>query len=164
MPLVTYTPDEDDAQGLSRAFPDMQEEDFDSHNPLYATIKFICKPLIDEVLALIRRVYNAETITAKTGNYTITIADRGKVFSNAGAAGTITLTLPTVADAAGVSYKFYKSANQTFRIETGLIGRAKFGDLTNAASYFELTTRYGFGEIISDGTNWIWKYGPTDLA
>lgn len=58
---------------------------------------------------------HALTIEAKTGNYTVTAADSGKVFTNTGAGGTITFTLPVAV--VGLHYIFSVGAAQALRID-----------------------------------------------
>jgi len=53
-------------------------------------------------------------ISNKTGNYTILDTDSGTMFTNNGAAGTVTLTLPTAA--AGLTYVFVVKETQTLDI------------------------------------------------
>jgi len=53
-------------------------------------------------------------ISNKTGNYTILDTDSGTMFTNASAAGTVTLTLPTAA--AGLTYVFVVKESQTLDI------------------------------------------------
>lgn len=55
MSLVPYSPDADDAQGISRVFQDAEEPDFPSENERFATAKFVYKPMCDEILALIQQ-------------------------------------------------------------------------------------------------------------
>lgn len=55
------------------------------------------------------------TITAKTASYTITEADCGTTFTNAGASGAITFTLPAAAE--GLWYRFGVRAAQELRID-----------------------------------------------
>jgi len=54
-------------------------------------------------------------ITAKTSNYTVLSADKHTFFTNTGAAGGVTFTLPT--PAAGLTYEFYRDANQTVTVD-----------------------------------------------
>ncbi len=64
--------------------------------------------------------YNSERIylEAKTSNYSVAAADCGKVFTNLGATGAITLTLPA-SPAAGDNYTFAVQAAQELRVDPG---------------------------------------------
>jgi hypothetical protein len=55
------------------------------------------------------------TINAKAANYTVLASENGQCFTNTGASGTITLSLP--AATAGMHYKFYVGAAQQLRID-----------------------------------------------
>lgn len=52
--------------------------------------------------------------SAKTADYTVTAADTGTRFTNAGASGAVVFTLPT--KAAGLTYEFYAVANQAITV------------------------------------------------
>jgi hypothetical protein len=49
-------------------------------------------------------------VVAKTANYTVLAADNGALFTNQGAAGAVTFTLPTIAK--GLRYRFFVEAGQ----------------------------------------------------
>lgn len=53
-------------------------------------------------------------VVAKTADYTVTAADNGTIFTNQGAAGAVTFTLPTIAR--GLSYTFAVEAGQTVTV------------------------------------------------
>jgi hypothetical protein len=54
-------------------------------------------------------------VEAKTADYTVTVNDNGKTFTNAGAAGTITFALPPAT--VGLRYRFVVKAVQQLRID-----------------------------------------------
>lgn len=58
---------------------------------------------------------NQLTVQAKTADYTVTVADNGKLFTNAGASGAVTFALP--AATVGLRYQFYVAAAQQLRID-----------------------------------------------
>jgi hypothetical protein len=60
----------------------------------------------------------AAPIVAKTANYTITAAESGKRFSNRGAAGTVTLTLPA-ANSTLLHFFFELGVSQTLIVKAG---------------------------------------------
>lgn len=49
-------------------------------------------------------------VLAKTANYTVVAADNNTIFTNQGASGAVTFTLPTIAK--GLRYRFFAEANQ----------------------------------------------------
>lgn len=53
--------------------------------------------------------------SAKTANYTVLSNDNRQCFTNVGASGTVTFTLP--AAAVGLEYTFYRSASQAVRVD-----------------------------------------------
>lgn len=99
-------------------------------------------------------------IEAKTASYQIKPGDIGKVFTNRGASGAVTFTLPPVADlTVGWSCRFFVAANQSFVI-------ASSGSADNITTFNDLTAdsitintsaeRIGFGsEFVWDGTGWL---------
>ena len=58
---------------------------------------------------------NNTPISTKTANYTVTTADNGTAFNNAGAAGDVTFTLPTPAE--GMTFKFNDLAENTIYLK-----------------------------------------------
>lgn len=55
------------------------------------------------------------SVSAKTANYTVTAADNGTTFTNAGAAGAVTFALPAATP--GMWYRFVVKAAQELRID-----------------------------------------------
>jgi hypothetical protein len=55
------------------------------------------------------------TTSVKTADYTVTIADNGKTFTNTGAAGAVTFSMP--AAVAGLKYRFRVGVAQQLRID-----------------------------------------------
>lgn len=96
-------------------------------------------------------------IAAKTASYQIVPADIGTMFTNRGAAGSVTFTLPVVADIpTGWWCRFFVAANQAVVI-------ASSGSSDNITTFNDLTAdsitidtsaeRIGFGcELVWDGT------------
>lgn len=91
-----------------------------------------------------------ETHVAKTADYTLTIADSQKRFTNAGAAGTIVFTLPTCVGSSGyipygTTYRFFRSTSQAIRIDPdgteviGTGGAGKYIELDSDLTELELT-------------------------
>lgn len=62
--------------------------------------------------------YNVSHVEAKTADHTITLADNGKTFSNFGATGTVTFTLPTLdASTDGFEVGFIVGASQIIYLD-----------------------------------------------
>ncbi len=114
MALTPYEPDGDDAQGLARVFETVWEELFDVHNAVYATARFIYKPMCDEILALIALVYGQFVTVDKAADYTILAADNLKTYTNKTAVAQVILTLP--AATAGKQNNFYVNAAFNLRL------------------------------------------------
>ena len=101
-------------------------------------------------------------VEAKTGNYTVTHQDFGKIFTNRGAAGTITFTLPLSGAAfKGAWVEFYTAAAQSIAIATNPVDTlVVHADLTADS----ITTAATIGQhikCISDGTGWLVISNPS---
>jgi hypothetical protein len=84
-------------------------------------------------------------VVAKTANYTVTAADNNTIFTNQGAAGAVTFTLPTIAK--GLRYRFFGEAAQNVIVASVVTDTlVVFNDL--AADSIALQTA---GEIIGSG-------------
>lgn len=97
-----------------------------------------------------------EVVSAKTAAYTANIEDAGTLFTNRGAAGSVTVTLPapTLASA-GDRFVFKKVANQTLVVNGGAAASIRGAGgagitLTNSTS-----NDYGAITLVSDGTEWL---------
>lgn len=76
------------------------------------------------------------TVEAKTANYTVTVNDNGKTFTNEGAAGAVVFALP--AATVGLWYNFVVMATQQLRIDpngTETIGLPGTGVQQSAGAY-----------------------------
>lgn len=95
---------------------------------------------------------------AKTANYTIATGTdpSGTVFTNRGAAGTITFTLPAPSAAlAGVVYDFVTVAAQIMTVAT-LTADTLIADNDATADSLSTTARIGVSlRVMCDGTSWI---------
>lgn len=88
-------------------------------------------------------------VSAKTANYTVTAAETGKAFSNAGAGGAVQFTLPTPKP--GMWFCFFKLAQQNLTIAAGA------GITVNGASTFANTAAENNKSCImvaTSTTNW----------
>lgn len=56
-------------------------------------------------------------VSAKTTGYTVLDTDASTFFTNTGASGSVTFTMPT--PVVGMSYEFYRDANQTVTVDIG---------------------------------------------
>lgn len=95
-----------------------------------------------------------KTPVAKTAAYIVTQADAGTLFTNRGAAGSVTFTLPV--PKAGTFFGFQKAViNQNIVITTD-VAATKIHNLTQGVTLTNSTaTEYGLVWIISDGTAWF---------
>jgi predicted RNA-binding protein with PUA-like domain len=71
-------------------------------------------------------------VEAVTANETLAITDSGHTFTNEGATGTVTLTLPTAS--AGLNFTFVIQAAQTFTIAANLSDTIRYADIVSAAA------------------------------
>lgn len=106
-----------------------------------------------------------DTIAAKTAAYTIPGSSNvnaagslsGTAFSNRGAAGSVTFTLPT-APVAGERYTFLKVvSNQNIVISSGasLLFKTIEGGAGSGNTLTNSTTQHGSLTIMFDGTAWM---------
>jgi len=84
------------------------------------------------------------TVVAKTSNYPVVSGDVGKVFTNEGASGTVTFTLP--AAAAGLHFYFVAQASQVITLTAASGDTIKVGFTTSSAG----------GSLSSSGTSDDW--------
>jgi ABC-type proline/glycine betaine transport system substrate-binding protein len=99
------------------------------------------------------------SILAKTANYTVLVTDgSGTVFTNRGAAGAVTYTLPApTPQLTGVVYEFHGVADQVFTVSAGA-GKAVAFNNAAAASLAASTAGQKIGariKAICDGTSWL---------
>lgn len=79
---------------------------------------------------------NVLTVEAKTADYTVTEADNGKLFTNAGASGAVTFSLPPATE--GLNFKFAVREAQQLRIDpngTETISLPSTGVPSSAGAY-----------------------------
>lgn len=95
------------------------------------------------------------SVLNKTADYECTAADSGKVVTNAGAGGTVAITLPTAA--AGYRFTFILMAAQELRITPAAGDAIKIG--TSAGAAAEYFVADAVGETVTivsvDATNWV---------
>ena len=103
-------------------------------------------------------------VEAKTANYTLAVdgSDFGKVFTNRGATGAVTFTLPTPsAGIKGAYVEFWTAAAQTIALAvTGADTLVVHADLTADT----ITTAATIGQhlrALCDGTGWLVQSDPS---
>lgn len=97
------------------------------------------------------------SVVALTTNTTLTAATHGaKNVTNTGAGGTITHTLPAVADAAGVSIRFQITAAQIVRVDPYSTNKIYLGGDGVAGKYLNIAGVIGnFADLYCDGVQWL---------
>lgn len=102
-----------------------------------------------------------QIVEAKTTAYTVTDNDYGKLFTNRGASGSVTFTLPTASTAnAGCWVEFYTVAAQAIVISPPADTLVVHADATADT----LTTAGTIGQhltVVSDGTGWLTISDPS---
>ncbi len=96
-------------------------------------------------------------VVAKTASYTLTEADCGTVFTNRGASGAVTFTLPAVATSNGLWYEFFVVAGQDVTIDGPADTLVVFNDAAADSVAFSTTSEKIGGAVtaICDGTSWL---------
>jgi hypothetical protein len=157
--IQTYTPDKADAKftlftGIVTADPGSAP--YATSEPTRIDAKFFLKPIQDELLYLIDIVagFTGGMFADKIADYTVLATENHSNFTNYGAIGTITFTLPTIA--ANLHYRFFRSTSQEVRIDAGALNKIYQGDLVNSGTtYFSLDTDKGMVELWCDGRVWM---------
>lgn len=98
------------------------------------------------------------TVEAKTTAYSVTAADGGKIFTNRGASGSVTFTLPAVSAAVtGMRVWFYAVAAQNL-VVAGTAGElVTFNDAAANSAALQTGSEIigGCIEAVCDGTSWL---------
>jgi predicted flavoprotein YhiN len=96
-------------------------------------------------------------VSAKTAAYTCTAADSGTLFTNTGASGSVTFTLPAVATSTGVWYRFAITADYEVVITAPANVMVAFNDATaTSITFTQASEHIGCGAtVICDGAKWI---------
>lgn len=93
-------------------------------------------------------------ITAKTGDYTVTAADSGTVFTTTGAAGAVTFTLPALA--AGLQFTIINTVDQNLVITAPGDNMIYNNDTVTTLTWSTAGDKLGVGvTIYCDGTNYL---------
>jgi len=96
-------------------------------------------------------------VVAKTASYTVVAADHGTLFTNRGATGAVTFTLPATASV-GLRYGFYVVADQNVIVASGTADTlVVHNDATADSIAFQTASEKigGMVEVIGDGTGWL---------
>ena len=103
--------------------------------------------------------YGFNGVAAKTAAYTVLASENGTTFTNRGAGGSVTLTLP--APFANAHYRFINHAAQAFLIAADAVDTfVVYNDAT--ADSLESSTIGVIREVWSDGTSWFgWWVGTS---
>ena len=97
---------------------------------------------------------------AKTANYTVLHTDTGTLFTNRGAGGSVTFTLPTPGtEANGLVYEFETVAAQA--IVVSLTSKLNVHANATATSVTTATTIGQHIRVICDGTTWLVESNPS---
>lgn len=100
----------------------------------------------------------SSTVTAKTADYTVTIADLKlpTIFTNTGAGGTIVLTLPAVAAAKGYVILVNVLAAQIVRLLPATGEVVNYNGSVVVTKYLNVAGVIGnYVEVFCDGVHWI---------
>ncbi len=101
-------------------------------------------------------------VVAKTANYTVKFADGGTLFTNRGAAGTITFTLPLTSGAGnGFWVEFATAAAQAIVITSDPIDTLIVHADATADSVTTAATIGQHFRVINDGTGWLVRSMPS---
>jgi hypothetical protein len=103
------------------------------------------------------RVRPDATVEANAGNATLTVANTGKIETNTGAAGAITLTLPAVAAAAGTGLKVQVTAAQVVNVAPGAATEKIFlgGDGVANKNLIIAGVVGNYADLYCDGMSWM---------
>lgn len=98
---------------------------------------------------------------AKTASYSVLVSDNNTIFTNTGAAGAVTFTLPAAAK--GLRYRFFGTANQNLLV-TGAAANLLVAANNATATTVALQTanlKIGSGfEVVADDTGLLWLVMP----
>ena len=99
---------------------------------------------------------NPKRLEHRTTSFSISIGQAGATFTNLGAVGTVTATLPTTAPL-GTAYQFVCMADQQIRITPGAGGGLYIKGAKQAADKYAAIGDIGdFVQLVSDGTgDWV---------
>ena len=94
-------------------------------------------------------------VVAKTGDYTVTAAESGTIFTTTGATGAVTFTLPS--KAAGLHYWFFNTVDQNMTVAPDAVDTMVTFNDAAADSVAVSTSSEKIGgafHVFCDGTKW----------
>lgn len=108
------------------------------------------------VRLMVQRPLNPQRLEHRTASFSVLIGHAGATFTNLGAAGTITATLPASAPL-GTAYQFACMADQQLRIKPAAGGSLYIKGAKQAIDKYAAVSDIGdFVHLVSDGTgDWV---------
>jgi len=98
-------------------------------------------------------------IVPKTANYTVVYADYGKMFTNAGAAGAVTFTLPAT-PRKGLKFAFRVEADQTVTVTSPSANVIAFNNVAATSLAFSTASQKVGGMLTYEGNGTKWVVRP----
>lgn len=96
------------------------------------------------------------TVGAQAATATLVVADLQKIITNTGASGTVTLTLPSAATVAGLSFRVQVTVAQIVRIAPATGQKIFLGGDGVASKYLQIAGVIGnYAEIYCDGVDFL---------
>ena len=96
------------------------------------------------------------TVTAKTADATLALANFGTIITNTGSSGTVVLTLPAASAVAGCSIKVQVTAAQIVRCLPASGEKVYLGGDGVASKYLNIAGVVGnFADLYSDGVQYL---------
>jgi len=119
-------------------------------------------PSVDNDGCIVNLGYKVRTST-KTAAYTVLVSDSGTRFSNAGAVGSVTFTLPAVASSTGCEYWFFNAVEAQDIVVAAPTGTlVAYNDIT--ADSITLASLPGTCvHVFCDGTKWYSGVGLSKI-
>lgn len=153
---VTVTPAVGNAEGLAYTGAVLNDPDNPSaHDPNRVYAKFVFVKIMNEILALIARVYGASVTTITGTVASPTSAAAGGWYDNVGMGAKSSIVLPTAAR--GVRVRMTNSTTYGARIVAAAGDNIRNGDqISITAGYLETTQTGESVELVAhDATTWV---------
>jgi hypothetical protein len=116
---------------------------------------------VDGVSQLTNKIYpqvdrKVASVTAKTADYTITVAELNNIVSNAGDTGTMVITLPAVRDSIGKCLAVHILAAQIVRLLPASGEIVNLNGSVVVTKYLNIAATIGnYCDVYCDGVQWI---------
>jgi len=105
---------------------------------------------------------------AKTASYTLKVRDSGKIFTNRGATGTITFTLPKIVSTSssmnGIEYEFFTVAAQIITVASDPVDKMVTTANVTANAVSSIAAIGTHFRVVCDGTSWLVEANPGTVA